>query len=61
MCLQYKGHRELFLHSEDLLWDSLSLVLIISRNVILDFDFGFIALLPIGYDCTTLASLHPAV
>jgi len=58
MCLQYKGHRELFLLFEDLLWDSLSLVLIILRNAVLAFDFGFIALLQIGYECTTLTSLH---
>jgi hypothetical protein len=59
MCLQYKGHRELFLLSEDLLWDSLSCVLIKLRNDILAFEFDFITLLPIGYECTTFNIATP--
>jgi len=60
MCLQYKGHRELLYFFRNC-YEILSLVLIILRNAILDFDFGSIALLPVGYECKTLISLHPAV
>jgi len=59
MCLQYKGHRELFLLFEDLLCDSLSRVLIKLRNAILAFKFDIIALLAIGYECATFSIAIP--